>query len=561
MSRSTGATGTGAVVLALVTALGAAGCQDGAGTEMGREMGPDAAPGMDPGMDGGAAPEDPAPSRIAARLEMPASVPVTGGTLPIVVRFTDAETGGALGLTAKLHVAASAQYGGGVNLGDDATLAVWRDVGTVTARLGPASASLGSFSVEIAELAHIAPVEVAIAHAPGWRQVEGTLEGEDLQWGPGSFIEVTGSVEVPEDETLTIGAGARVRIADDANIDVEGDLMVAGTAAAPVVLEPAGTAWGGLRHDGTARYSHVFLVGGGGDESRAFGHSGSQPVIHAEPEAHVVLDHVVIQDAPGKAVGAEDATFEIADSVIARTDTGGELVASAVHIARTHFFDFPDRDAPLVVDDDNDALYLRDTMMRDGEPVTSIVEDSVFVNGLDDGLDHSGATVEIRRSWFEGFTNEGIACSEGGAVHVLDSVITGNAQGLEVGHGAPAVTAAHVLIVDNDVGVRYGDSYEDEYEGTLDITGSIIAFNRTHAVWNHLLTTGAPKDGVVRVRYSLVSGAARDGDLDEGVVAEAPRLGTDHLLLPGSAGMGAAGDGADMGLLTPRPTLVLPVSK
>lgn len=531
----------------------ALGCEGGADTEMGADPGTDVPPDTAPGMDGdaGAAPDTSPPSRIAARLEVPASVPATGGALPIVVRFANAQTGESLGLLATLHLAAA-----DVDLGVAATLAVRRDVGSVTARLGPAAAGLASFTVGIAELPHIAPVAVEIAHAPDWRQVEGTLEDEELQWGPGSFIEVTGSVKVPEGETLSIGAGTRVRIADGANIDVEGDLMVAGTAEAPVLFEPAGTVWGGLRHRGAAHYSHVMLVGGGGDASREFGHSDSQPVIHAEREARVVLDHVTIQDAPGKAIGADRAVVEIADSVIARTDTGGELVASEVHIARTHFFDFPYRDAP-VMDDDNDALYLRDSMRRDGEPVISTIEDSVFFEGRDDGLDHSGATVEIRRSWFEGFTNEGIACSKGGSVLVHDSIMRGNAQGLEVGHGRPEVTATHVLIIDNDVGARYGDSYEDEYDGRLHIADSIIAFNRVHAVWNHQLTTGRPKDGAVRVTYSLVSGEARVEDVGEGVMAGAPRLGTDHMLVPGSAGMAAAGDGSDMGLLTPRPSLVL----
>src|SRR5690606_32155061 len=100
-----------------------------------------------------------------------------------------------------------------------------------------------------------------------------------------------------------------------------------------------------------------------------------------------------------------------------------------------------------------------------------------------------------------------------------DSVITGNAQGLEAGHGAPEVVATHVLIIGNGVGARYGDSYEDEYEGVLRIMDSVIAFNREHAVWNHLLGTDGPKDGAVQVRYSLIEGNARPEDLGEGVLA------------------------------------------
>ena len=64
-------------------------------------------------------------------------------------------------------------------------------------------------------------------------------------------------------------------------------------------------------------------------------------------------------------------------------------------------------------DDDNDALYLVDVPLEDGEPLESHITTSVFALGEDDAIDQNGARVNIHRSWITGFAHEGVAASNG----------------------------------------------------------------------------------------------------------------------------------------------------
>ena len=297
---------------------------------------------------------------------------------------------------------------------------------------------------------------------------------------------------------------------------------------------------------GTAVFNNTAFINGGGNEGRAFGHSGSQPVIFGEA-ANVTLRDVVIQDGPGKALGARGGTWTIENSLFTRLDTGGEFERTELTITDSQWMDFPTIDAP-VMDDDNDGIYLLGDSSTEQPLIT--ITNSTWIGGADDGIDHNGSRVQITGGYIEGFANECVATSSGGTVELSDTLLRGCAQGLEAGYGGPTVTGDHLLIQNNNIGVRIGDSYSDrpDYSGTITLTDSIIQGNGDFALRNFVLTDMAPRPGAISISTSVVD---RDEvEVGEGNVIDTAVLTDDLLMAPGSPGEGIAG--GNPGLITPR---------
>lgn len=340
------------------------------------------------------------------------------------------------------------------------------------------------------------------------RTVSGTLGDAELSWPPSADVVVEGDLVVPVGSTLVIEAGTRVLLAENAALQIDGALRVRGSADDPVLFTRAGEpAWGGIRVSagGSAELEHAWLTAGGGDDTRAFGHSNSQPVLFAS-ESRLTMTGGGVVDNVGKAFGAELARVRLDGVLVSRCDTGGQLNASDVLLQNAHVLELPDADGRLD-DDDNDGIYLSAVMLdAAGAPVESIIRDTVFALGEDDAIDHNNAQLRVERVWIEGFTHEGVAGSTGHRVLVRDSVVRGCEQGIEAGYGAPEVVVEHCLVTDNDVGLRFGDSYDDETTGTLTVSHTISLGNRSAEVRNHVNMIGGPSEGAIAIACSMVGG-------------------------------------------------------
>ncbi|MGI9602410.1 MAG: CotH kinase family protein [Acidimicrobiales bacterium] len=352
----------------------------------------------------------------------------------------------------------------------------------------------------------VATIEVA---GEADRVAPARIDGS-VQWGPDEIVRVDEPLVVAPTGSLRIESGTTVVVGAGLNIDIGGTLEATGTVDAPVLFgdQDAAGPWGGLRADGgTIELDHVMLTGGGGDATRAFGHSNSQALLGAVAGGTMSISNSVLADSGAKGFGIENARLDMTSSVIARTDTGGELLDSSFAIDGSWFFDFPTIDAPFA-DDDNDAIYLGPTTE------TSTITDTVFVGGLDDGIDHAGADVVIDRVWIEGFVHECLATSEAGSVTITNSVLTGCEQGLEVGYGTPAVRADHLLLLANGVALRYGDDYFVPSQGTFELTDSLLVDNVSG-----LQTSADPVT-------LAISGTVSDdvGDEAAGVAIDTPQL-------------------------------------
>jgi hypothetical protein len=346
--------------------------------------------------------------------------------------------------------------------------------------------------------------------------------GADARWTAARDVRIDGECVVAEGAVLTVGPGARVWLGPGARLVVDGTLLVEGTSEAPTWFLPATeSAWGELTITGAASLSHAVFTGGGGDSSRAFGHSDSQPVVRVDGGELQALE-ILVSDCPGKAFGAEDARVEISDSWIVRVDTGGEFERTELHLSGSLIAEIPDAN-PESVDDDNDGLYLRDARMdNEGEAILSTVERCIFSMGEDDGIDHNEAQVAIRAVRIEGFAHEGIAASKGREVLVEDSVVRGCEQGIEAGYGAPAVRVIRTVVSGNEVGFRFGDDYDWEDEGSLHVENSVALGNTVVDLLNSSEPVGGPVPGALTVTCSRIG--SNDGAAVEKPVADVGAL-------------------------------------
>lgn len=398
--------------------------------------------------------------------------------------------------------------------------------------------------------------------------ITGTLVG-DIVWTADREYHLTGDVQIPAGASLTIEPGVRVLLGTDVNLEVRGTFASLGTPDDPVLFRPLnqGDAWGGLEFTDTqnVRLQNTFLTGGGGDASRNFGHSNSQPVIKSV-RSQVDCDGCYVIDAPGKAFGASNGILQIANSVVSRTDTGGEFMASIARISDTWVIDIPDRGNDFS-DDDNDGFYFAGAHSS-GEP--SRFERSIVYGTKDDGLDHNGARLEVVSSWIEGADHEGLAASNTNWATVTDSVFMGGNQGVEAGYGGPDVTVTQSVIVRNQnqtdpdspitAGLRFGDGYDGSNGNyTGHITAEYLAIHDNgDNVRNYDGTIPGSQAGAIDLTSSLANDEdATDPTNFDGVPVFSPSM---HLLRA-SAGFSAGPDGMPVGRVVPAVEVIISTIK
>jgi len=385
--------------------------------------------------------------------------------------------------------------------GEPRTLGVYRGRGSLALTLGTEE------TIAISESDGDAETIDVVVSSRSERLLTGSLQGEDLSWGDEADIFLEGVVKVSAGLELSIGPGTRIFMGKDAHLEIAGSLNAVG----PVLFTRASEeAWGGLviGPGGNATLQDAWFVGGGGDDSKAFGHSASQPVVKASSSVLTLTGGGVL-DSPGKALGGYKALITLTDFLISRCDTGGEVVQSTLVASKLHVLEIPDADGELD-DDDNDGMYFVGIREVDDEIIGSTLTDVVFSVGEDDAIDHNDAELTVTHAWIEGFEHEGVAASGGRTLTVNDTVIQGCDQGIEAGYGDPQVIVRRSLVTGNRVGLRFGDSYSWGDEGSLDVSHSVSVENTEANVMN-LTDTGAPKAGAIQITCSMVDDSAFDG--------------------------------------------------
>eukprot|EP00761_Pharyngomonas_kirbyi_P000880 gb/GECH01000881.1/.p1 GENE.gb/GECH01000881.1/~~gb/GECH01000881.1/.p1 ORF type:complete len:831 (+),score=107.20 gb/GECH01000881.1/:1-2493(+) len=299
------------------------------------------------------------------------------------------------------------------------------------------------------------------------RTISGRLKSNQLLWRQGEVITVSGDeIIIPRGNTLDIEEGCLILLSKNQRIIVEEDatLQVKASFKYPVVFTTKTQSWGQIYFAPHSKgdISHLWLVRGGDDESKKFGHSDSQPVLMADKDSMISIQGGGMIDGFGKGFGAIEARINAVNIIIARMDTGGELKNTVLELLDSHVYELPNGKGKIA-DDDNDGMYFK-SPHPSGD--WSRVIRCFFALGEDDGIDHNGAMLEIRDSYFVGFYHEGIATSgkSGGQVFLQDVISQRCQQGLEIGYGHPIVDANRILLIENEIGYRYGDEYPKNWK-------------------------------------------------------------------------------------------------
>lgn len=372
----------------------------------------------------------------------------------------------------------------------------------------------------------------------------GDLNGNQT-WVENSIHRIASDLSISAGDTLTIEPGCWILLDSAVNVSVEGHISAQGIENNAIAFSANSvSAWGGIVFgNGTANFQHTLFHLAGGDFSSNFGHSGSQPVIRSNG-GEVSMNHCFIFDCVGKALAGYNGRLIFKNGGISRCDTGGEFGGSYITIKATHVMEIPDDDGVLE-DDDNDGFYFSGANAT-SEP--NLVDSCFFLIGEDDGIDHNGAILEVKNTWIEGFANEGIAASNENSVYVYNTLFKDNEQGIEAGYGFPTVTVDHCVMIGNEYGLRFGDWYDWGCNGTITCTNSIMVDNDDN-VHNFDFATNGPIANAINLTYSIPTDA--EYDMNTGNVVGTPNFTFDYQLEAGSAGVGAASDGSNMGLVRP----------
>ncbi|MHC1765539.1 MAG: hypothetical protein AB9869_14760 [Verrucomicrobiia bacterium] len=348
----------------------------------------------------------------------------------------------------------------------------------------PAFTPLSSVSSYAARLGGLAADKVVQVEAnPAWISISGTVTGTEA-WPEDARIHVVSNLTVAAEATLTVGAGAVVKLAPGVEVHANGRFIVAGTKERPVLFAPEArnTPWGGFVLRGSSavlEMTGAILTGSGAnpdwfDSNPGSGesHRQEQPLVYVANGATASLTNCYLVSNLGQAAHGEEGFLNLTGCLVQRCITTGQFNGGAVALRDSAFIEFPADDG-FFADDDNDALYFTEG--------THTITDCLVGWAKDDGIDAgSGGAGEVTVTgcWIESCFHEGLAWSGSGRIaRVRDTVLINCGQGIEAGWDNPDVLAEGCLAAGNGIGARFGDNYDWTYEGFLRMTNSFLLFN------------------------------------------------------------------------------------
>ncbi len=408
----------------------------------------------------------------------------TGLELPLAVRITD-DQGRRMPVNGTVEV----------NGLDESEVTLFRGVGSVFL-----PADTHTVSLEVAGL--IATHEVTLEEDTQWQTLSSDIVS-NIDFGEQARIYIRNVTDdqltIAAGATMVVGAGSVILIDPDITLNLEGTLLVQGTAEAPVVITAPDRSqpWGGflLETAGASIVMDYTIITASGADTAWFddhpnsghSHQSEQGLFYISNEAQVTLNHCALLQNSGQIGHGESGYFTLNHCLVQQAITMGQYNRGAVIGYDTAFIEFPKAGDPFI-DDDNDAIYLSGG--------AHAFTDCLFGWTLDDGIDAGeGAegSVLVDNCWFESCIHEAMAWSSGPRhATVRDSVVLNCGQAIECGYGTPYIDAANCLVTGNVVGARFGDNYDRSYTGTLDVVDSLLLYNHRD-IWTVDWTTWEPR--------------------------------------------------------------------
>jgi hypothetical protein len=363
---------------------------------------------------------------------------------------------------------------------------------------------------EVPPMHHAAGVASTTRRVSSFADLKGWVE----EGGPEVDVAmVEASIRIPQGQSITVPHGRHIALlfCEECSLLVGGSL-VASTSTAPPLARltlrgQSARGWGGVVAEAGGRVdlSDTVISGTGSSRVKRMKGTGTHiksapavtvapsPTHHGVPLSdikgpapihppQVVLNRCVLVDLHGPGLGLGRGSTAVLVGVLVQAAAQGlECVECTLSVHSSAFIDIPHShyEYSTFRDEDNDGLYFRGGHAE--------VVGCVIANTADDGIDSASnrndpmpSSLTIRNTVISNIQHEGIALSGSAGAHrtvvVEDVVIEGCQQGIENGHSPNThhATLRRVLLIGNQIGIRYGDDYKLAVEGHL--TGEQVFF-------------------------------------------------------------------------------------
>jgi len=433
----------------------------------------------------------------------------------------------------------------------DSIIKIKRGAGAGIVRISSSS----DFTLSAGNAQQSSQKQIEVSELPVLEYAGGLPVGE-IEWDKNTDRIINGDLIIPVGCHLKITKGTWITIKKYINIYVQGRLTVEGTADEPVVItsEKWDEPWGGIEfNNGSAEFKYCIVLNGAGDLSKGNPtsdgwHTGHQHIFFGKNNSEFNFDNCFFLHSPGKVFGAQDSKVTVTNCLTSFVWLGGEFHRVLLNYKNSHLMNLPDEESYLDGDIDTDGFHI--DYLNANYPQYSLIDSCYFITGKDDAIDHHYARLKITNCWLEDFNHEGVAASGGDTVQIFNTIALNNDQGFEAGwteggvSKGPFVFIDHCVAVENNTGLRIGDSYDWTYKDFMKVTNSVI-YNNGDNIRNYLNSTHAPLAGALEISYSMTNDA--DYDNSPYCIAGIPQFDDLYYLLPGTIGTNLGINGSNMG--------------
>ena len=341
-----------------------------------------------------------------------------------------------------------------------------------------------------------------------------------------------GDVVVLPNATLTVDAGVEIRFPEKNNLWIHGNLIVNGSAMAPVVVKaaPGSNAWGAILLENTTAVSNLQYLtlenASAGIQRLYF------PAAISAYKATLNLDHITLTKVLDNPIFARFSDVTLTNSTIASSVTGDCINIKNGHgrVENSNFtadVSLPDMDA---VDFDG---------VTDGIVRNNVIHD--FRGDNNDGLDigESCQNLNIEHNFIYHCLDKGISVGQKSSASIQNNVIAYTGYGIALKDQSP-VTIDHCTFFGNQKAVA---AYEKN-PGNLGGNGIVTNCIASNAAFGSFVADALSS---IDVAHSLTDTDTLSGNnyfADPFFVN--PTL-YDFRLMPNSPAIGLATDGANLG--------------
>ena len=308
---------------------------------------------------------------------------------------------------------------------------------------------------------------------------------------------IINDLTVTEGITLTINDGVEIRMPDDGNIIINGQLVINGNEENPVRIIPNSSAgasrWGAMCFNNDTDTSTVSYLSINGAST------GNDPMIHhgsiSSINSHIILDNILIENVEfpiyveGGSISISNSSFTsefICDYI--NVKGGNAIIEDCV---------FYGQDAA-----DTDAIDLDNVVggiIRNNHIYDFIGSNS---DGIDIGENSEGIIISSNLIYHSG--DKGISIGQESTASIDKNLIIGCDSGIAIKDNAEVIIENNTFFY-NDTSISCFEKNEGEGGGIAEVINNIFSYNISTSIYSDELS-------VIDVKYSLSDSELLDGE-------------------------------------------------